>query len=138
MKTRTIHNIPSRIKENLIEKGDMLIYNNGHYLSYIHKRNWYEIQCARIELLQTYTEPLRDYLTKYRLHHIMNVWDLKASFRLFGVDVYGTMEPLHYQAFLIVQGRREGIPSGDTWSGCLPFEAYKNACTEQRLTRIEN
>jgi hypothetical protein len=138
LKTRSLHNVPAHVKVQLVEGDYFFIYQNEYYVDHISKTNWYALHCATNDIIRKYTAPLREYLTKYRLDHIMKVWDLKASFRLFGVDVHGTMEANHYALFLIVQGSREGAPSGDTWSGCLPLETYKNACTEQRLIRIEN
>jgi hypothetical protein len=137
MKTRTIHNVPYHVKQQLRESGDVFIYNNGRYLRHISKQNWYDVQCARIDILRRYTDPLRAYLTTYRLHHIIHTWDLNTSFRLFGVDLYGTMNPDQYKLFLIVQGIREGTPSGETWSGCLPFETYNDVCTRERLMSID-
>jgi hypothetical protein len=138
LSSRTIHNMPLHIKEQLIERKEAFIYNNGHYLSYISKGNWYAVQCARVDIIRRYTDPLRKYLTKYRLHHIMNTWDLKTSFRLFGLDVHGILDANQYELFLVVQGYREGNLHGQPWSGCLPFETYKEACTTHRMGSLEN
>lgn len=135
LRTRSLHNVPVHVKEQLVEMDDSFIYNNGYYLTQINKSNWYAVQCATLDILRKYTEPLREYLTQYRLERIRNSWDLKTSFRLFGVDVYGTMDPAIYTVFLIAQGRQEG--SDLQWSGCLPLESYKCACT-QRMSTIEN
>lgn len=137
MNTRTMENVPAHIKEKLIETNDTFIYNNGYYLVQIYKRNEYAIQCAKLEIIQQYTDSVHEYLTTYRRKHICNAWGLNTSFRLFGTTVYGTMSPTEYKTYLISQGEQEGTPEG--WVGCLPFKSYKDGCiriTEKRQNKI--
>lgn len=107
LRTRYLDNVPVRIKKQLVEGEYFFIYQNEHSVTPISKSNWYAIQCATNDILRTYTAPLREYLTKYRLDHIMNTWDLNTSFRLFGIDVHGLMDAYRYELFLVVQGLRE-------------------------------
>ena len=120
--------IPPHITTTMIEHDDHYTYPhpNGYYLVRAYKWDAPAINFMKHHYLNLYTDPLRDYLTQYRLYILNKAWAPNIRFTLLGIRVDVVPAPL-YAFHLYDQGCKESRVYSD-WQGCLPLATYKKAC----------
>jgi hypothetical protein len=128
-----------RDRPHFIDFDKFYIYKlpDDPYYTQISKSDELQVNRMKSQYMYAYKKPLLQYLTVYREQNIQQAWSLTSSFQIFGVSIDGVLSNARYQKLLIYRAIREGVYDYKTWSGCIPLEDYKKACTLDRLFSIE-